>query len=254
MMEDVDAGLIETKKNQLLAITEFSYPDAKLETISRFGVVVDNLIEEYNLHAVAIRCWDELEIAHGVAPSLILGDLNERGIAAACEVDISNALFMRVLALAGDKAPTLLDINNNFGMDDSKSILFHCGPVPISLLKGKGKTGEHLMFKKSYGPGSGVGINKGEFRTGLDITFGSAKTENGKIHAFLGEGNLTNDDIEKEFFGVGVVMQHPRMQEITDYIGREGFRHHMAFTEGKTGWAVKEALTNYLGYEIHSFL
>jgi L-fucose isomerase-like protein len=108
---------------------------------------------------------------------------------------------MRALALAGNTPPTLLDVNNNFGMDDTRSILFHCGPVPLSLLKGRGTTEEHLMFKKSYGPGSGVGINKGDFRTNLDITFGSAKTEDGKIHAFIGEGRLTDDDIEKEFFG-----------------------------------------------------
>ncbi|MDR1565899.1 MAG: hypothetical protein LBS48_01285 [Treponema sp.] len=253
LMNDAPADRIAAKKKKLLEITEFKHPEAKLDSIARFGVTVDKLIEEYDLHAVAIRCWDELELAYGVAPCLILCELNERGIAAACEVDVSNAVFMRALTLASGRPVALLDINNNFGMDDTKSILFHCGPVPISLLKAKGTTEEHLMFKKSYGPGSGVGINKGEFRTGLDITFGSAKTENGKICTFLGEGRLTSDDIEKEFFGVGVVMEHPRMQEIAEYIGREGYRHHMSLTEGKTAWAVREALVNYLGYEVHSF-
>ncbi|MDR2784393.1 MAG: hypothetical protein LBB83_00600 [Treponema sp.] len=255
MMQDaVSPDKLEEKKKEILAITEFKYPEAKLETISRFGVVVDKLIEDYDLHAVAIRCWDELEISHGVAPCLILCGLNERGIAAACEVDVSNAIMMRALALAGNTPPTLLDVNNNFGMDDNKSILFHCGPVPFSLLKGKGTTEEHLMFRKSYGPGSGVGINKGDFRTNLDITFGSAKTEDGKIHAFIGEGRLTDDEIEKEFFGTGVVMEHPRMQDIADFMGREGYRHHVSLAEGRNGWALKEALSNYLGYEIHSFL
>jgi L-fucose isomerase-like protein len=138
-------------------------------------------------------------------------------------------------------------------MDDTKSILFHCGPVPISLLKGKGTTEEHLMFKKSYGSGSGVGINKGEFRTGLDITFGSAKTENGKICAFLGEGRLTGDAIEKEFFGVGAVMEHPRMAEIVDYVGREGYRHHLSLVHGTIATAAEEALVKYLGYEVYRF-
>jgi L-fucose isomerase-like protein len=252
-MNDAAADKIAAKKKRLLEATEFSYAEEKLEKISRLGVVIDNLIEEYDLNAVAIRCWDELEINYGVAPCLLLGEMNERGIAAACEVDVSNAVMMRALALAGDAAPTLLDINNNFGLEDNKSILFHCGPVPLSLLKGKGKTQEHLMFRKSYGPESGVGINVGDFRTDIDITFGSAKTENGKIHTFLGEARLTNDDIEKEFFGVGVVMEHPKMQEIADYIGREGYRHHMSFTEGKNAWAVKEALVNYLGYNVHTF-
>jgi len=254
LMDKADAGKIAAKKKRILEITDFGYAEEKLEKISRLGVVVDDLIAEYDLNSVAIRCWDELEINYGVAPCLLLGELNERGIPAACEVDVSNAVMMRALYLAGETPPTLLDINNNFGMDDNKSILFHCGPVPVSLLKGnKGKTNEHLMFKKSYGPESGVGINIGEFRTNIDITFGSAKTEGGKIYTFLGEGHLTTDDIEKEFFGVGVVMEHPKMQEIVDYVGREGYRHHMSLTEGKNAFAVKEALTNYLGYEVHEF-
>ena len=253
MMKDTPADLIEAKKKKLLEITNFKFDDIKLDSIARFGVTVDRLIEEYDLHAVAIRCWDELQLHYGITPCLILGELNERGIAAACEVDISNAVFMRALTLAAGRPTTLLDINNNYGTDDTRCILFHCGPVPISLLKGKGTTEEHLMFKKSYGPGSGVGINKGEFQTCVEITFGSAKTENGKINVFLGEGSLTDDDIDKEFFGVGVVMEHPQLQQIMDYMGREGYRHHVGLTKGKIAWAVKEALANYLGYEVRLF-
>ncbi|AEF80177.1 L-fucose/L-arabinose isomerase family protein [Leadbettera azotonutricia] len=253
LMKEADSGRIEAKKKKLLETTQFNYEAAKLDTISRLGVVIDNYIEEYQLDAVAIRCWDELELSFGVAPCLLLGELNERGIAAGCEVDIANAIIMKAISLAGDSAPMLLDINNNFGLDDNKSILFHCGPVPISLMEGKGITEEHLMFRKSLGAGSGVGINHGQIRQNLPVTFGSAKTEDGKIWAFLGEGYLTGDAIEEGFFGCGVVMEHPRMGEIVDYVGKEGYRHHLSLTAGKTAWAVREALEKYLGYEIHSF-
>lgn len=80
------------------------YPPVKLENIARLGVAVDELIEEYNLQAVAIRCWDELEKTWGIAPCLILGELNERGIAAACELDVNNAVMMRALYL-GSRLP-----------------------------------------------------------------------------------------------------------------------------------------------------
>jgi L-fucose isomerase-like protein len=253
LMKNVKPERIAEKKRCILNTTEFKYPDAKMEDICRFALVVDDLIGEYGLDAVAIRCWDELELAYGVAPCLVLGELNERGIAAACEVDIANAVIMRALALAGNGAPMLLDINNNFGMDDDKSILFHCGPVPLSLMEGKGETIEHLMFAKSYGPGSGVGVNQGRIKKNLAVTFGSAKTENGKICAFIGEGKLTDDGIEEGFFGSGVVLQTSRMQEIAEHIGREGYRHHLSLTAGRNAWAVREALSNYLGYEIHSF-
>jgi L-fucose isomerase-like protein len=253
LMRNVPAEKIAEKKNKLLDTTEFKFEDAKLDTISRFAVVVDDYIDEYRLDAVAIRCWSELEIEHGVAPCLILGELNERGIAAGCEVDVSNAIIMQALLLAGNKAPMLLDVNNNYGMDDNKSILFHCGPVPLSLMKGKGCTIDHPMFAKSFGKGSGVGVNQGKIKTGIPVTFGSSKTEDGKIYAFLGEGKLTDDPIEESFFGTGVVMESSRMQNIADYMGREGYRHHIGLAEGNTAWAVNEALTKYLGYEVHLF-
>ena len=252
-MDDITASRIADKREQYLAITKFGFADKKLDNIARFGAVVDDFITEYKLDAVAIRCWNELELKYGIAPCLILSELNERGIPAACEVDIPNALAMRALSLASCGAPMLLDINNNFGYDDNKSILFHCGPVPISLLDGKGETIDHKMFVKSYGEGSGVGVNKGTITKNKSVTFGSAKTENGKIYMFFGEGMLTDDPIEEEFFGTGVVMETPRMQEILNYVGRQGYRHHLSLVHGTVKAVVREALENYLHYDVHIF-
>jgi len=253
LMKKVPEEKITQKKKKLLETTKFDFEETKLETISRFALVVDNYIEEYELDAVAIRCWNELELEFGIAPCMVLGELNERAIAAGCEVDVANTVIMRALSLAENRVPMLLDINNNFGMNDNKCILFHCGPVPLSLMQGKGTTIDHPMFAKTYGPGTGIGVNQGKIKTNIPVTFGSSKTEDGKIFAFLGEANLTDDPIEEGFFGSGIVMESNRMQEIADYIAHEGFRHHMSITEGHAAWAVREALSNYLGYEIHSF-
>lgn len=252
-MKDVTSARIAEKKAQYLAITQFDFAEEKLETIARVGAVVDDLISELHLQAVALRCWDELELAYGVAPCLLLGELNERGIQAACEVDIGNAVMMRALALSSGGAPMLLDVNNNYGHEDDKCILFHCGPVPISLMEGKGRTIEHLMFAKSYGEGSGVGVNKGVIRRNIQATYGSAKTEKGKIYAFLGQGQLTGDPIEEEFFGTGVVLQAPYMQQMMHHMATEGYRHHMSVVSGHSLWAAQEALQNYLGYQVHTF-
>ena len=252
-MEDVAGSRISQKREQLLEITEFGFASEKLDNIARLGAVVDDMISEYELDAVAIRCWNELQLKYGIAPCLILCELNERGIQAACEVDIANAIAMRALSLASGGAAMLLDINNNFGYDDNKSILFHCGPVPISLLDGKGTTVDHKMFAKSYGENFGVGVNKGHITRNKPVTFGSAKTERGKICVFIGEGRLTDDPIEEEFFGNGVVLETPRMQEILDFIGKQGYRHHLSLVHNYSAIAVKEALENYLDYDVHFF-
>ena len=102
-MDKVDVDLLEKKKEVYAKLSDFGrYNPEKLENIARFGVAVDQLIEEYDLHAVAIRCWDELEKTYGVAPCMILCELNERGIAAACELDVNNAVMMRAMYLAAN--------------------------------------------------------------------------------------------------------------------------------------------------------
>lgn len=249
-MDVVSGEKLEAKKATYASLADFgTYPPEKLENIARLGVVIDNLIEELDLHAVAIRCWDELQKKYGIAPCLILGELNERGIAAACELDVTNAVMMRAVGLAANHPVMLLDVNNNYEDDMDRAIFFHCGPAPASMMQGTGTIEEHLMFKKSYGEGSGVGINKGKYIVD-DVTVASLKTENGKICAFVTEGELTDDPIPAEFFGCGTVFKKKNTNEMMQYMAKNGYRHHVAITKGRYAEAVREAFDNYLGYNI----
>lgn len=249
-MEQAAEERVKDKMADYLAITDFgSYPMKKLETIARIGVAVDDLIAEYDLQGVAIRCWNEFETKFGVAPCLVLCDLNERGIAASCELDVNNTVMTRAITLAAAHPSMLLDVNNNFGKDPDKCILFHCGPVPISMAEGKGTTIEHLMFRKSFGEGSGVGVNKVKIAKG-PVTVASMRTENGKLCGFVTEGNLTDDSIEEAFFGSGIVFEKKNIENMLEYMGYNGFRHHVCLTKGQYAEAVKEALEKYLGYQI----
>ena len=252
MMDSVDATKLAEKKEYFKNYTDFgTYADIKLENIARLAIVLDELIEEYRLHAIAIRCWDELQKRYGVAPCVILGDLNERGVSAACELDVNNAVMMRALQLASNHPVMLYDVNNNYGDDEKKVIFFHCGPSPKSMLKGKGHIEEHLMFKKSYGPESGVGLLVEDIVEG-NVTIGSFKTEDGKLWSFATEGKITDDPIEKAFFGCGAVFEKTEGSafEMLDYMATEGYRHHVAIAKGNWNFSVKEAFEKYLGYNI----
>lgn len=250
LMDKADPVKIELFKQRLLAVSDFSkWPDIKLENLARLGVAIDQLIEEYDLQAVAIRCWNELQFRYGIAPCVLLGDLNERGIAAACELDITNAVMMRAVGLAADYPVMLLDVNNNYMDDPNKVIFFHCGPAPISMMEGKGKIEEHLMFKKSYGEGSGVGINVGEFIKG-DVTVGSFKTEDGELCAFVTEGKFTEDKLPEVFFGCGAVFEKQNALGMLNYMATNGYRHHVAITKGNYAESVREAFENYIDYKI----
>lgn len=224
-----------------------AYPPVKLEQMARLAAVLKDLIEEMELHAVAIRCWPELEQQLQIAPCLAMAELNEHGIPAACEMDVSNAVMMRALSLASDSPVMLLDVNNN-GAQADECILFHCSAIPASFMGGPGQVKEHLMFRKSYGQGSGAGIHVGKILPG-EVTFGSLKTEAGQLRAFVAQGDLTDAPVGKDFFGCGVVLKKEGMDQVLTYLCENGYRHHVAIVKGRWQASVAEALTKYLGYQ-----
>ncbi len=249
LMDNADEKLLKEKISYCESITNFgTYPPKKLENIARFGVAMDKIIADYNLHAVGIRCWNEFQTKYGIAVCLVLADLNERGIPAACELDVNNAIMMYALQEASKQPVMLLDVNNNYNKDLTKTILFHCAAIPKSFYSSKTNISEHLMFKKSFGEGSGVGIVNGDICAGK-VTIGSFKTEDGELHAFATEAELTNDKIEKEFFGCGTVAKSDNMPAVLKHMLENGYRHHVAIAKGEWAWAVNEAMEKYLGYK-----
>lgn len=67
-----------------------------------------------------------------------------------------SAITMRAMALASETPATVLDWNNNYGDDENKVILFHCGPVPTSLMTDKGKMSVTSGFTKMNATGGGA--------------------------------------------------------------------------------------------------
>jgi L-fucose isomerase-like protein len=154
---------------------------------------------------------------------------------------------MAAFTAASGKASTCLDWNNNYGDDESKCILFHCGPVPQSLMAGPGEVIDHPMFVKVLGAGHAFGCNTGRLAPN-QMSYGGLKTEDGRISFYLGEGQITSDPIARDFFGCAGVAQIPDLQRTLAMIGDQGYRHHVGVTVGNVAVPVREALVRYLGY------
>lgn len=246
-----DHAKVVAKKDTLAGYTNCcAVPDDKLISLAKLGVVLDDLIDEYNLDCMALRCWSELEMHIGIAPCVLLSELNDRNFPTACELDVCNAIAMHALSLASDLPATCLDWNNNYGEDTDKCILFHCGPVPATLMEeGSGHVSDHKMFAKSYGKGCGWGSNEGRIAA-ADMTYASSKTQDGRLIFYMGQGEFTGEEIEKEYFGCGGVAKILGLDKKLNIIGKNGFRHHVSVTRGHVMRALREALETYLGYEI----
>jgi L-fucose isomerase-like protein len=224
-------------------------PEPAFKNLCRLGVVLDQVIDEYQMDAVAVRCWIELQKQLGISVCVLMGEMNNRGIPAACEVDVANAVSMQALRLASGSPAALLDWNNNYGDEDDRCILFHCGPVPASLMTDRGRVTDHSILANSVGLGCSFGCHQGRIAP-TEITFSGLLTDAGRLRLYLGEGRITADPIPPEFFGCAGVAEILHLQDVLLHIGRHGYRHHVSITPGSVQAPLREALESYLGYEV----
>jgi L-fucose isomerase-like protein len=239
-----------SKAARLRAYTRWAgVPAAAVDKIVRLGVALDQVIAEFGMDCLALRCWVEMQKHIGISPCVLLSELNDRGIAGACEVDVGNAVAMRALSLASGNVAACLDWNNNYGDDPNKCILFHCGPVPQTMMTGPGQVADHAILANAVGKGCGFGCNVGRIAP-TPFTFGSMLTEGGKLKFYLGQGRFTEDPVPDEFFGCAGVAEIENLQDALQTIGYLGHRHHTSVSPGEVACAVNHALTRYLGYEV----
>ncbi len=227
-------------------------PDAILTKTAKVCYVFEELIKEKRLDCIAVRCWPEIQEQLGISPCTILGFLNEKGIAAACELDVTNAIAMRALSLASDTPATVLDWNNNYKDEEDKCILFHCGPVAASMMQGKGEIQSHKILETTVGKENSLGPNVGRLKQG-EFTYASAKTDEGALYFYAGYGEITDDPISDDFFGTCGVAQIDDLQDILGYVGDNGYKHHVALTMGDYAEELYEAFHKYLAFEIDVF-
>ena len=245
-LADWDAA-VTAKIARLRDYTDFSQvPEANMRTLAKIAVVIDEYIRDYRLDAISLRCWNEMETILRVCPCVLLSELNDRGIAASCEIDLCSAITMRAMTLASEEPAAVLDWNNNYGEAEDKVILFHCGPVAQSLMTGRGTVTEHKMFAKGD-PGSGWGSNEGRIRA-FPMTFANCQTRDGRLIVYASEAAFTGEPIEEGYFGCAGVAEIPGLQDKLIRLAKGGFKHHTSVAPGHLKDVLKEAMTTYLPY------
>ncbi len=156
---------------------------------------------------------------------------------------------MQALHFASYEPVGLLDWNNNYDDEDDKCILFHCGPMPASLMDGQGHVVDHSILMNSVGEGNGYGCNVGRIKP-MDFTFGSLMTDEGRVKMYVGEGRFTRDPVPDNFFGVAGVAEIRNLQDVLLHVGVHGHRHHVSITPGCVQEPLKEALGHYLNFDV----
>ena len=175
--------------------------------------------------------------------------MSENMLPSACEVDVTGTLSMYAMQLASGSPSALVDWNNNYADDDTKCVLFHCGNwaksfLPDITISTAPILGTSVGTENTYGALDG--------RTpAMPLTFGRISTDDSKgiIKAYVGEGDLTNDELNT--FGNRAVAQIKNLNGLMHYVCKNGFEHHVVMNASKTADILQESFQNYLGWETY---
>jgi L-fucose isomerase-like protein len=256
-MKDDDARL-RTKLEEMKAYVDTQkVPDNALVRMARLGAVIDDWMVNSNLVASALQCWTSMEEYYGIVPCTLMSMMSNKLMPSACETDIAGLVGMYAMVLASGKPSALVDWNNNYGDDPDKGVIFHCSNLPRDIFVDEPIASDEIpvvdyqaIIAGSVGKENTYGAIVGRVKA-TPFTFCRVSTDefNGKVTAYLGEGDLTNDPL-KTFGGVGVV-EIPNLQKLLAYICNNGFEHHVAINPSLVAQAVNEALTKYLGWDVY---
>jgi L-fucose isomerase-like protein len=231
-------------------LTVKNVPPAALLKMAKFGVAVDNWMEQAKLNATAVQCWTAMQQFFGIVPCTIMSMLSNSLRCSACEVDIVGAVAMAAMIAGSGKPSALVDWNNNYGEDPDKGVVFHCSNLPKDIFESKPVMDYQEIIAGTVGKENTFGPVVGRVRA-TPFTYLRVSTDDaaGKITAYVGEGQLTKDPL-KTFGGFGVV-EIPKFQKLLRFICENGFEHHVAINPSRIAAGVKEALSKYLGWEVY---
>ena len=232
-------------------------PPGPLAKMARLGVVIDGWMAENALAASALQCWTSMEEFYGVVPCTLMSMMSNSLMPSACEVDIPGLTGMYAMVLASGKASALVDWNNNYGDDPDKGVVFHCSNLPKDIFVDETIAAEDVPVMDYQAIIAGTVGKENTFGTVVGrvqakpFTYCRVSTDdfNGKIQAYVGEGELTNDPL-KTFGGYGVV-KIPNLQKLLAHICEQGFEHHTAMNLSLCADAIQEAFTKYMGWNVY---
>jgi L-fucose isomerase-like protein len=253
-MKDNDPAVQAKLKEIHSYVSAGKVPPAALLKMAKFGVAVDRWMKETRLSATAIQCWTAMEEFFGVVPCTVMSMMSNMLMSSACETDITGTVAMAAMAAASGMPSALVDWNNNYGEDPDKGVIFHCSNLPKDLFVNIGETKPAMDYQaiiagtvgRENTYGTVVGRLKASPFTYLRVSTDDAA---GKIRAYVGEGEVTDDPLQT-FGGYGVV-RIPRFQKLLAHICENGFEHHVAVNPAQIAAGVREALGKYLGWEVY---
>jgi L-fucose isomerase-like protein len=249
---DPSSAAVKTKVKEIreYGTIPASIQDEKIRKQARLSVALEEWIAANDIRAAGVQCWTSIQQNYGCGACLSMSMLSEKLIPCGCEVDVGGVVAMYGLTLATGRPAALLDWNNNYGNDRDMCVNTHCSSYPKSFIDNPVEVSNLDVLGASLGADSCFGAVKGKVKAG-DMTFFRVSTDdaNGTVRSYVGEGAFTDDP-----FGMSggiAVCRIKNLQQLMKYMCKNGFEHHVAMVRTHCASAIREAVTTYLGWDLH---
>ncbi len=222
----------------------------KVKNQAKFGIAIEIWMNENEIDAAGIQCWESVEKNYGCATCLTMSMLGEKLIPCACETDLTGVVSMYALMLATGKPSALLDWNNNFAEDRNMCVCTHCSNYPKGFFQSEIELGSLDVLGTVLGQEDTFGAVKGKVASG-PLTYFRISTDDPKgiIKSYLGEGDITDDPYGMD--GGIAVTRINNLQELMNYLCKNGYEHHVGMNRGHVADIIEEAVSTYLGWDIY---
>ena len=104
----------------------------ELDKSLSIAAALDEMKDDYELSAFAVRCWPETFTDYGCAACGPMGFLTEAGTPCACEADVYGAMTLLLMNAAAGEPSWLVDIVDMDAASDT-GVFWHCGSAPLSM-------------------------------------------------------------------------------------------------------------------------
>lgn len=189
------------------------------------AAALDEIAEDKDLDAFAVRCWPETFTEYGCAACGPMGFLTEQGLPCACEADVVGSLTTLLLNAVSDEPSWLVDIVDMDAASDT-GVFWHCGSAPISMADPESNPMAQIHSNRRMALLQEFPLKPGR------ITIMRISQSQNRMRMILAGGEVIR--APKSFTGTsGVVRFDRKAEEVMTAMMEERLEHHVAFAYGE---------------------
>ena len=195
---------------------------------------------QHDLDATAIQCWSSLQQNYGVNCCTIMSMMSEKLMPSACEVDIAGTVAMYALQLASGKPSALVDWNNNYGDDPDKCVFFHCGNWAKAFLPDIDDSPPRRSSARRSARRTPTAPSPAARRRARDVRARVDRRSRRRDPGLRRRGTRS-PTIRCKPSARAPSCEVPELQQLMQFICRNGFEHHAAMNASASAGVLVEA-------------